>query len=66
MTTTNNIPATENLSSFARGIGALKNRMGVRKQMAIQYAVTEYPQLAGLEAEIAAGWTRGYNERRGR
>jgi hypothetical protein len=54
------------LAAAARGIGAQKHWMGVRKDLAVQYAVTEHPELAGHEDEIRKGWTRGFNERRGR
>lgn len=51
-----NIPA-------ARGLGRYYRRIGVRRDFAVKYALTLYPQFAGMEQHISAGWSA---ERSGR
>jgi hypothetical protein len=47
----------------ARGMGRWYRRQGVRRDLAVQYAVTLHPELAGLENHIRRGWNA---ERAGR
>lgn len=47
----------------ARGLGRYMRRTGVRRELAAQYVIAQYPQFAGMEQHISAGWSA---ERSGR
>ncbi len=53
---------TTNTKQTGRGVGRYYYRIGVRKHLAVQYAATLYPQLAG--ADVAAGWSDERREAR--
>lgn len=44
-----------NTAQTGRGVGRYYYRIGVKKQLAVQYATTQWPELAA--EDVAAGWS---------
>ena len=64
METNNTTPTAPSTTvQAARGIGRWYRRQGVQRDLAVQYATTLHPELAGHEADVARGWNA---ERSGR